>query len=107
MDRKLLERVIKRLEEKELIDREYMDADDRGALEYEIVEMRKLLPKVTTELVGCYCNTEDKTFVMKYTYVGSELYKGECVGWYCGEPNDEDNKRYSNGDLIAIYDFDN
>ena len=44
MDRKLLERVIKRLEDKEMVDREFMDADDIGALEYEIAELKKLLP---------------------------------------------------------------
>ena len=43
MDKYLLERIIKRLKEKEMIDREYMDADDRGALEYEIAECEKLL----------------------------------------------------------------
>ena len=43
MDKQLLERIIKRLKEKEMIDREYMDADDRGALEYEIAECEKLL----------------------------------------------------------------
>lgn len=103
MDRALLERVIKRLKEKEMIDREYMDADDRGALEYEITELEKLLPTVRHELVGCYCPDEDKTFIMKYTYVGNELCTGECVGWYCGEPTDESNKRFANGNLFTTY----
>lgn len=43
MDKQLLERILKRLKEKEMIDREYMDADDRGALEHEITECEKLL----------------------------------------------------------------
>ena len=42
MDRNLLERVIKRLEEKDLVDHEVMDADDLGALRYEIAELKKL-----------------------------------------------------------------
>ena len=44
MDKNLLERVIKRLEEKDLVDHEVMDADDLGALRSDITELKKLLP---------------------------------------------------------------
>ena len=56
------------------------------------------------EIVGVYAPDHDSTFVMKHTYdQHGDVRKMECVGWYCGEPDDEMTKRFSHGgyDLIA------
>lgn len=103
MNLELLKKTIQRLEDKLLVDRDVMEADDVEDLLENIAALKKMLPTENSELVGCYCHNEDKTFVMKYTYIGRELHTAECVGWYCGEPNDRDNEAFSNGNLFATY----
>lgn len=45
------------------------------------------------------------TFVMEVIYdENNEIRRMECVGWYCGEPNDEDTEHYKNSGLIALFD---
>lgn len=107
MNKQLLERTIKRLEEKLMIDKEYMEADDVEQLLNDIDSLKSMLPTEKHELYGCYCPSYDMTFVIKATYIGSDLHTEECVGWYHGEPTDEDNVRYSNNNLLATYDWNN
>ena len=55
-------------------------------------------------LSGHYAESHDSTFVMKTTYNDAgDVALMECVGWYCGEPNDEMTQQFSHGgeDLIA------
>lgn len=57
------------------------------------------------EIYATYAQSDDSTFVMKSTYNDDgEVCRIECVGWYCGEPDDEMTQRFSHGgdDLIAI-----
>lgn len=57
------------------------------------------------EISGHYAPSHDSTFVMKTTYNDDgDVVRMECVGWYCGEPNDELTQDHSHGgdDLIAI-----
>ena len=62
--------------------------------------------KTTREVIsGHYAPSHDSTFVMKTTYDDDDnVCRMECVGWYCGEPNDEMTQQLSHGgdDLIAI-----
>lgn len=51
--------------------------------------------KKTVEIVPMYCPTEDRTFLMEEVRIGSVLVREKLVGWYYGEPNDEDTKTYS------------
>lgn len=51
--------------------------------------------KKTVEIVPMYCPTEDRTFLMEEVRIGSILVREKLVGWYYGEPNDEDTKIYS------------
>jgi hypothetical protein len=54
---------------------------------------------------GHYAPTHDSTFVMKETWDDNgDVTRMECVGWYCGQPDDELTLQYSHGgdDLIAI-----
>lgn len=51
--------------------------------------------KKTIEIVPMYCHSEDRTFLMEEVRIGSILVREKIVGWYYGEPNDEDTKTYS------------
>ena len=54
-------------------------------------------------LVECYAQNHDTTFVMRETFDESgDIIKMECVGWYCGEPNEELTKMNCSGDMIAL-----
>lgn len=56
------------------------------------------------EITAHYAPTHDSSFVVKTTWDDNEsVCRIECVGWYCGEPDDEMTKRFSHGgeDLIA------
>lgn len=60
---------------------------------------------MTEKIYGVYAPDHDSTFVMKDTYdEDGGIIRMECVGWYCGEPNDDMNERFSHGgeDLVAI-----
>ena len=60
---------------------------------------------VREEITAHYAPSHDSSFVMKTTYNDKdEVIKIECVGWYCGEPDDELTQTCSHGgeDLIAI-----
>ena len=57
------------------------------------------------EIESTYAPSTDNTFVMEYTYDDNgDICRMECVGWYCGEPDNEMTKRFCHGgeDLIAI-----
>lgn len=57
------------------------------------------------EIYATYAQSDDSTFVMKATYNDdNSIASIECVGWYCGEPNDDATQQFSHGgdDLIAI-----
>lgn len=106
MNKQLLEKTIKRLEEKLLVDRDVMDAADIEDLQDNIDALKKMLPTERTEIFGCYCKPQDITFVMKASYIGNDLHTEECVGWYHGEPTDKDNETFSHGCLLAVYEWD-
>ena len=55
------------------------------------------------ELHGEYVPGYDHTFVMESTYVAGECVSTECVGWYCGEPDDVLIKQYANRHYKAEY----
>lgn len=58
------------------------------------------------ELETGYAPEIDCTFVMEYTYDDNgDICKMECVGWYCGEPNDEMTKHFCHGggNLVATF----
>ena len=50
-----------------------------------------------------YSETSDRTFIMKCTYKGKEMIREECVGFYSGEPDDNNTLYFSNGKLVATY----
>ena len=50
-----------------------------------------------------YSREADRTFIMKCTYKGDDCVREECVGFYSGEPNEENTKHFCNGDLVAEY----
>lgn len=56
-----------------------------------------------TELIGYYCEAHDTTFIMQAEFVDGEPKSIECVGWYCGEPNDDDNNRYAHTGMKNEY----
>lgn len=35
-----------------------------------------------------YCPEADLTYIMKCKYLDGEIKEMECVGWYCGEPDE-------------------
>lgn len=109
MTKNTKERVLKLIDDRLLVDGEVMSEEQIADL-YELRhDVLTLLSEsdVTTELYGCYCPGEDKTFVMRDTYYDGEPRYSECVGWYFGEPDDKSTEEYSHGgkDLIAIFDF--
>lgn len=57
---------------------------------------------VTVELEPNYCPKTDTTFIMKNTYADEEKTKyisAECVGWYRGEPTEEDTIIFANRNM--------
>lgn len=53
--------------------------------------------KKTVEVVPMYCPADDRTFLMEETRIGSVLVREKVVGWYYGEPDEENTKIYSKG----------
>lgn len=61
-------------------------------------------PSHREEIETNYCESADMTYIMKTTYDGNQVTSIECIGWYCGEPNDNATEFYgSKGCLKAIY----
>ena len=50
-----------------------------------------------------YSKDGDITFLMRETYLRSELVKSEVVGFYHGKPNKEDTEHYKDGRITAYY----
>ena len=56
------------------------------------------------EIVNAYAPFDDMTFIMEETYAeDGRLLSIECIGWYCGEPDEEANKTFAH-QLKGIYD---
>ena len=53
---------------------------------------------------GIYQNNYDITFIMQDTYKDDQIILSECVGWYHGEPNEDDNNYFTNK-LKATYEL--
>ena len=75
-----------------------------SALEKMIEAAEAELNTIRVRLYGAYAEADDMTFVMEDTTVDGKCVKLECVGWYCGEPNDDDNKKYADRNYTALYD---
>ena len=57
------------------------------------------------ELYGVYAPSWDMTFIMEDTYnENGDPISSECVGWYHGEPTEEDNETFK-GKLKASYEW--
>lgn len=56
-----------------------------------------------TDVYGVYAESSDQTFIMEDTFIDGELASTECIGWYCGEPDDELIAEYSNRRMKAVY----
>ena len=54
---------------------------------------------------GIYQANYDRTFIIIDTYKDDEIISSECVGWYHGEPNKEDNEFFT-GKLKASYEWE-
>jgi hypothetical protein len=105
MNKELFERVLKRLNDKLIVDKEYMEADDVKALHEEIDGIKNFIEAFSdVELIGHYCPNYDKTFVTRCEYFNGELFRETCVGWYYGEPTEDNNKTFSDK-LTATYNF--
>ena len=50
-----------------------------------------------------YIPNEDITIVWQFMYIGNRVAQRTIVGWYHGEPNSEDTKRYANGNITSYY----
>lgn len=85
---------------------EVMDADDIGDLLttiHNLKTMRNELSSSTTKIREVYAEADDMTFIMEEEFVGEDVKSIECIGWYCGEPNEEDTIHYARHGMIAIY----
>ena len=51
-----------------------------------------------------YQENYDITFIMIDTYEDDEIISSECVVWYYGSPNEEDNEQFI-GKLKASYEW--
>lgn len=57
---------------------------------------------IKKEKYTTYAPDTDTTFIMVDTYIDDEIFSSECVGWYHGEPNEENNE-YFTGKLKASF----
>lgn len=97
---------ISRLEAYHDCNHEYMDADDLGDLEVTLKDLKEMYNKLVgarTQTYEAYAAENDTTFIMEETLVNNEVIKLECIGWYCGEPNAEDTKKYGDRNYTAMY----
>lgn len=53
---------------------------------------------------GIYQKNYDITFIMIDTYEDEEIISSECVGWYYGSSNEEDNEYFTHK-LKTTYDL--
>lgn len=53
------------------------------------------------ELIAMYVREYDKTIIFEHTYKDGECIRIELVGWYYGEPNQEDTKNFANRNYVA------
>lgn len=60
---------------------------------------------IKQEKYGVYSNEMDATFIMVDTFKNGEIISSECVGWYHGEQNEEDNE-YFTGKLKATFEME-
>jgi hypothetical protein len=44
---------------------------------------------------GIYQESYDMTFIIVDTWEDDEIVSTECVGWYFGAPNEEDNEYFT------------
>ena len=56
----------------------------------------------TTEIITTYAPDTDITFILIETYQNEDPISTEVVGFYYGQPNEEDTERYI-GNLKAEY----
>lgn len=59
---------------------------------------------VKRDKYGIYQNEYDITFIMVDTWEDDEIISTECMGWYYGRPNEEDNAHFM-GKLKATYEW--
>ena len=57
---------------------------------------------VKKEEYSIYNELHDMTFIMVDEWLDDEIISTECMGWYYGSPNKEDNEQFI-GKLKAIY----
>lgn len=58
----------------------------------------------TSKIEAGYIPEMDTTVIFRFEYDMGNLYSKEIVGWYQGEPNDEDTELYKDGSLKAVFD---
>lgn len=58
---------------------------------------------VRAEIHTTYVHDEDVTIVWQNLIVGDECIQRALIGWYCGEPDLETTKQYSNMPLIGQF----
>lgn len=99
-----INKAIDRLQAVHDCNHEVMDADDIGDLLTTIELLKEMVSDMTTtELIPEYVHDYDHTFIMEATYVDGECITMECVGWYCGEPEEALTKQYANRHMKADY----
>ena len=59
---------------------------------------------VKQDKYAMYQNEYDVTFIMVDTWEDDEIISTECVGWYYGHPNEEDNDKFV-GKLKGTYEW--
>ena len=59
---------------------------------------------VKKDKYGMYSSEYGVTFIMVDTWEDDEIISTECVGWYYGRPNEEDNEQFI-GKLKASYEW--
>ena len=58
---------------------------------------------ITWEIETGYVPELDMTIITQDTYEGGHLVKEEIIGFYHGEPNDEDTKTYSHKGVVCKF----
>ena len=74
-----------------------------SALEKMIEAAEAELNTIRTQTYEAYAEEHDTTYIMEETLVDGQVIKLECIGWYCGEPNAEDTKKYGDRNYVANY----
>lgn len=77
--------------------------DGNVSCESQVTRKVNNMTKQTKELIANYIQGYDRTVIFEHTYLNNECIKIELVGWYFGEPNEDNTKQFANRNYVCKF----